>query len=513
MAEDKGRKKFVRGGLLPRALDLVERWGNSLPHPFSLFVLFSLGVLVLSWIASSLELSAIHPATGKKIAAVNLLDRRGFQNIITKAVSNFTGFAPLGTVLVAMIGVGVAERSGLFSAALKALVAGVPSWLMTAALVFAGVNASIAVDAGYVILIPLGAVLFAGIGRHPIVGLAAAFAGVSGGFSANIFLTALDPLLAGLTQEAARLYDPDYTVPVTANYYFMIASTFLLTVIGTWVTVKIVEPRLGVYGGSGQKSLEKLRPEEKRGLVTAGITIALELLLLLLFILPANGLLRDAKGGLEPLFQGMVTLMAIGFLLPGLAYGSAAGTIKSDQDSGKMLEETMGTMGSYIALAFAASQFVAYFGWSNLGLILAITGANFLKASGLSGVSLIILFIFVCALIDLFLASASAKWAVIGPVFVPMFMIMGYSPELTQAAYRIGDSFTNIVTPLMPYMPLVIAFAQKYEPKMGLGTLLAMMLPYSIAFAIGWTVLLALWLLLGIPLGPGASLTYPPVPR
>ncbi len=509
MAEDKGRKKFVRGGLLPRALDLVERWGNRLPHPFSLFVLFSFGVLVLSWIASSLELSAIHPATGKKIAAVNLLDRQGFQNIITKAVSNFTGFAPLGTVLVAMIGVGVAERSGLFAAALKALVAGVPSWLLTSALVFAGVNASLAVDAGYVILIPLGAVLFAGIGRHPIVGLAAAFAGVSGGFSANIFLTALDPLLAGLTQEAARLYDPNYTVAVTANYYFMIASTFLLTIIGTWVTVKIVEPRLGAYGGSGQKSLEKLRPEEKRGLATAGLTIALELLLLLLFILPANGLLRDAKGGLEPLFQGMVTLMAIGFLLPGLAYGSAAGTIKSDRDSGKMLEETMGTMGSYIALAFAASQFVAYFGWSNLGLILAINGANLLKASGLSGVPLIILFIFVCALIDLFLASASAKWAVIGPVFVPMLMIMGYSPEVTQAAYRIGDSFTNIVTPLMPYMPLVIAFAQKYEPKMGLGTLLAMMLPYSIAFAISWTLLLAVWLLLGIPLGPGAFLTYP----
>lgn len=513
MAEDKGRKKFVRGGLLPRALDLVERWGNRLPHPFSLFVLFSFGVLVLSWIASSLELSAIHPATGKKIAAVNLLDRQGFQNIITKAVSNFTGFAPLGTVLVAMIGVGVAERSGLFAAALKALVAGVPSWLLTSALVFAGVNASLAVDAGYVILIPLGAVLFAGIGRHPIVGLAAAFAGVSGGFSANIFLTALDPLLAGLTQEAARLYDPNYTVAVTANYYFMIASTFLLTIIGAWVTVKIVEPRLGAYGGSGQKSLEKLRPEEKRGLATAGLTIALELLLLLFFILPANGLLRDAKGGLEPLFQGMVTLMAIGFLLPGLAYGSAAGTIKSDRDSGKMLEETMGTMGSYIALAFAASQFVAYFGWSNLGLILAINGANLLKASGLSGVSLIILFIFVCALIDLFLASASAKWAVIGPVFVPMLMIMGYSPEVTQAAYRIGDSFTNIVTPLMPYMPLVIAFAQKYEPKMGLGTLLAMMLPYSVAFAISWTLLLAVWLLLGIPLGPGASLTYPPVLR
>lgn len=507
----KGGEKAAPRGLLLKALDLVERWGNRLPHPFSLFVLFSFGVLVLSWIASSFGVSATHPATGKPIAAVNLLDRQGIQNVIAKAVSNFTGFAPLGTVLVAMIGVGVAERSGLFSAALKALVAGVPSWLITTALVFAGINASIAVDAGYVILIPLGAVLFAGIGRNPIVGLAAAFAGVSGGFSANIFLTALDPLLAGLTQEAARLYDSSYTVPVTGNYYFMIASTFLLTLIGVWVTVRITEPRLGTYTGERQKSLEGLQPGEKRGLVAAGITLVAETLLLLILTLPANGLLRDSKGGLDPLFQGMVILMAVGFLLPGLVYGIAAGTIRNDRDAGKMIEETMSTMGSYVALAFAASQFVAYFGWSNLGLILAISGAGFLKATGLTGIPLIVLFIFVCALIDLFLASASAKWAVIGPVFVPMLMIMGYSPELTQAAYRIGDSFTNIITPLMPYMPLIIAFAQKYEPKIGLGTLLAMMLPYSVAFAIGWTLLLAIWLLFGIPLGPGASLAYPTV--
>jgi len=510
MAEGKSGKKT--GRLTVTLLDFVERLGNRLPHPFTLFVIFSIAVLVVSWIAASLELSTIHPATGKKIAAVNLLDRQGIQNIITKAVSNFTGFAPLGTVLVAMIGVGVCEKSGLFSAALKALVAGVPSWLMTAALLFAGINASLAVDAGYVILIPLGGVLFAGIGRHPIVGLAAAFAGVSAGFSANIFLTALDPLLAGLTQEAARLYDAKYTVPVTANYYFMVGSTFLLTLVGVWVTTRFVEPRFGPYQGA-QLSLEQLSVEERRGLVAAAAALALEVLLLMILVLPANALLRDAKGGLEPFVQGMVTLMAIGFLLPGVAYGLAAGTLKSDRDVGRMIEETMGTMGSYIALAFAASQFVAYFGWSNLGLILAITGAALLKASGLTGIPLVILFIFVCALIDLFVASASAKWAVIGPVFVPMLMIMGYSPELTQAAYRIGDSFTNIITPLMPYMPLVIAFAQKYDPKIGLGTLLAMMLPYSVAFAVSWTLFLAIWLLLGIPLGPGAFLTYPPIPK
>jgi aminobenzoyl-glutamate transport protein len=496
---------------LAGVLDRIERWGNRLPHPFNLFLLFSLAILLLSWIAHALGLSVTHPLTGKPIVAVNLLDRQGIQNIITKAVSNFTGFAPLGTVLVAMIGVGVAERSGLFSAALKGFVRNVPPWLITSALVFAGVNASLTVDAGYVILVPLGAVLFAQVGRHPIAGLAAAFAGVSGGFSANLFLTPLDPLLAGLTQEAARLYDKNYVVPATANYYFMIGSTFLLTLIGAAVNNWIVEPRLGRYAGQHDRSGDFLLAQERRGLLAAGLTVLVELIVLLFLILPDNALLRDSKGNLDPFFQGMVVLMSVGFLLPGVAYGLAAGTIKNNRDVGRMIEETLGTMGSYIALAFAASQFVAYFGWSNLGLIFAVTGADLLRGSGLSGIPLIVLFIFVCAAIDLFVASASAKWAVIGPVFVPMLMIMGYSPELTQAAYRIGDSFTNIITPLMPYMPLVIAFAQKYEPRIGLGTLLTLMLPYSVAFAIGWTALLALWLLLGIPLGPGSGMVYPPV--
>jgi aminobenzoyl-glutamate transport protein len=502
--------RLKSGSLMSGVLDRIERWGNKLPHPFNLFLLFSLAVLIASWIAHVFGVSVTHPLTGKPIVAVNLLDRQGFQNIVTRAVSNFTGFAPLGTVLVAMIGVGVAERSGLFSAALKGFVRSVPPWLITAALVFAGVNASLTVDAGYVILVPLGAVLFAQVGRHPIAGLAAAFAGVSGGFSANLFLTPVDPLLAGLTQEAARLYDKSYVVPATANYYFMIGSTFLLTLIGVAVNNWIVEPRLGPYQAQRDSGVDLLLAQERRGLLAAGLTFVVEIIVLLFLTLPHNALLRDAKGNLDPFFQGMVVLMSVGFLLPGVAYGLAAGTIKSNRDVGRMIEETLGTMGSYIALAFAASQFVAYFGWSNLGLILAVTGADLLRASGLSGIPLIILFVFVCAAIDLFVASASAKWAVVGPVFVPMLMIMGYSPEVTQAAYRIGDSFTNIITPLMPYMPLIIAFAQKYEPRIGLGTLLTLMLPYSVAFAVGWALLLAFWLLFGIPLGPGSGMVYPP---
>ena len=295
----------------------------------------------------------------------------------------------------------MAERSGLFSAALKGFVRSVPHWLITAALVFAGVNASLTVDAGYVILVPLGAVLFAQVGRHPIAGLAAAFAGVSGGFSANLFLTPVDPLLAGLTQEAARLYDKNYVVPATANYYFMIGSTFLLTLIGAAVNNWIVEPRLGAYHASRKQESSLLLPEERRGLMAAGFTVLFEIIVLLFLTLPDNALLRDAKGNLDPFFQGMVVLMSVGFLLPAIAYGLAAGTIKNNRDVGRMIEETFGTMGSYIALAFAASQFVAYFGWSNLGLIFAVTGADLLRASGLSGIPLIVLFIFVCAAIDL----------------------------------------------------------------------------------------------------------------
>src|SRR5688572_11123977 len=276
----RAQKKGFTAGLLDR----VERWGNKLPHPFNLFILISLLILLFSWIAQAVGLAVTHPVTGKQIAAVNLLDRQGIQNIITKAVGNFTGFAPLGTVLVAMIGVGVAERSGLFSAALKGFVRSVPSWLITAALVFAGVNASLTVDAGYVILVPLGAVLFAQIGRHPIAGLAAAFAGVSGGFSANLFLTPLDPLLAGLTQEAARLYDPKYVVPASANYYFMIGSTFLLTGIGAIVTNWIIEPRLGPYRMQDEAAEAVLGIKEKRGLKAAGLALIFELVILLFMV-------------------------------------------------------------------------------------------------------------------------------------------------------------------------------------------------------------------------------------
>lgn len=502
-----------RRGFALRMLDQVERIGNRLPDPLTIFVLLGAVVLTASWIAAAAEVSVTHPGTGATIRAENLLSAAGLRRILTGLVGNFASFPPLGTVLVAMIGIGVAERSGLVAAALKGLVAAVPRSLLTATLVFGGVMSSMAADAGYVVLTPLGAVLFAGIGRHPIAGLAAAFAGVSGGFSANLLLTSLDPLLAGLTQPAAQIVDPAYVVQPTANYYFMVVSVFLVTAVGTLVTTKIVEPRLGTWKGTAAADagdLGALAPHERKGLFAAGVVFVAVLALIALMTIPAGSVLRESNGALTPFFESLVPLILVAFFLPGLAYGVVARTIRSDKTFAAMTGDTMSTMGSYIVLAFVAAQFVAWFGWSNLGLIFAVKGAELLQTLGLGGIALVVGFVAVSASINLFIGSASAKWAIMAPVFVPMLMLMGYSPEATQAAYRVGDSVTNVITPLLPYFPIIVAFAKKYDPEAGLGTLISSMLPYSIAFGITWLVLLVAWLSLGIPLGPDAPVYYAP---
>ncbi|WP_373047127.1 AbgT family transporter [Vulgatibacter sp.] len=502
-------------GFTLRWLDRIERIGNRLPDPLTIFVILGAVVLVASWLAAAAGVSVQHPGTGATISATNLLSAEGLRRIATELVPNFAAFPPLGTVLVAMIGIGVAERSGLVAAALKGLVAAVPQSLLTATLVFAGVMSSMAADAGYVVLTPLGAVLFAGIGRHPIAGLAAAFAGVSGGFSANLLLTSLDPLLAGLTQPAARIVDPAYVVQPTANYYFMLVSVVLVVAVGTFVTGRFVEPRLGTWSGNGadeggEASLGTLEPRERRGLLVAGLAFLAVLGVAAAMTLPADGVLRSPSGGLEPFFSSLVPLILVAFFVPGLAYGVVAQTIRSDKTVAKMTGDTMATMGPYIVLAFVAAQFVAWFGWSNLGLIFAVQGAELLQASGLAGIALLIGFVAISGGINLFIGSASAKWAIMAPVFVPMLMLLGYSPETVQATYRVGDSITNIITPLLPYFPIIVAFARRYDPQAGLGTLISAMLPYSIALAIAWVVLLVVWISLGIPLGPDAPVHYLP---
>ena len=508
-----GNQPKGRQGFGDKLLNVVERSGNKLPHPVTLFLIFAATVLVFSFILSSLGVSGIHPATDETVEVVNLLNKDGIRMILTGAVGNFTGFAPLGVVLVAMLGVGVAEKSGLISAMLKKIVMGAPTKLVTAVVVFAGVMSSMASDAGYVVLVPLGAIIFLAKGRHPIAGLAAAFAGVSGGFSSNLFITMIDPLLGGFTQSAAQLFDPEYIVAATANLFFMIASTFLITFVGVLITEKVVEPRLGTYTGTFRQELEPISPKEAKGLKVALFTLLAFIAIVAILTVPQNAILRTDDGALlddhtSPFIGSMIPLIALSFLLPGLAFGLSAGTIKKDKDVAKFMEETMGTMGGYIVLAFVAAQFVAYFNWTNIGLILAISGADFLQAINLTGIPLILLFILVSAFINLFMGSASAKWAIMAPVFVPMLMTTGYSPEIAQLAYRIGDSTTNIISPLMPYFAIIVAFAKKYDEKLGIGTLISTMVPYSIAFTVAWMIMLTVWMLLGVPIGPGAPVTF-----
>lgn len=500
-------------GLIVKTLDRIERVGNRLPDPITLFAALSLFVLAISWLAGSFGLSATHPADGRVIEAANLLSVDGIRRILTEAVGNFADFPPLGLVLVTMLGVGVAERSGLVVTGLKALVMSVPRTLLTATLVFGGVMSSMAADAGYVVLTPLGAVLFASVGRHPLAGLAAAFAGVSGGFSANLLITSLDPLLSGLSTSAAQLNDAAYVVQPTANYYFMIFSVVLLTVVGTFVTSRLVEPRLGKWVPEDDSykqdtELGNVSAQEKKAMWSAGAIFLAGLALIGILLVPENGIFRTEEDGLKPFYESIVVQIMILFLVAGIVYGIIAKTIKSDKDVAKMMSDTMASMGAYIVLAFFAAQFVAYFNWSNLGLITAIKGAEFLQLIGFEGIPLILSFVVVAGFINLFIGSASAKWAIMAPVFVPMLMLMGYSPEMTQLAYRIGDSITNIITPLLPYFPIIIAFAQKYDRKIGIGSLLATMIPYSVAFGIAWAVVMVVWLALGIPLGPDAPIYY-----
>lgn len=494
---------------LTRFLDLIESGGNKLPDPLTLFTALATLVIFLSLGLSMMGLEVTNPADGSIVKVVNLLDPSGIRKILSELVKNFATFPPFAVVLVCMLGIGVAEKSGLINTSLKKIVTIVPRSLLPATLVFAGIMSNIASDAGYVVLTPLGAVVFAAFGRHPIAGLTAAFAGVSGGFSANLFLSTLDPLLGGLSTKAAQLIDPSYNVLPTANYYFMIASTFVITIVGTLITTKVVEPRLGPWKKeSRSEDISELTNEEKKGLFWAIGYVLFFILVLLLSTLPQNAILKNEQGELRPLFESIVPLIMIFFLGSGLTYGVKAGTIRSDKDVSRMMAETMSGMGSYIVLSFICAQFVAFFSWSNIGMVVAIKGATFLKAIGLDGLPLLMSFIIVTAFLNLFMGSASAKWAIMAPVFIPMFMMLGYSPEIVQNSYRIGDSVTNIISPLLPYFPIIVAFARKYKPDLGVGSLVSLMLPYSLAFLISWSLLFGIWFALGLPIGPNAPLIY-----
>lgn len=539
--------------LFTRFLDFVEWLGNLLPHPVTLFALFALGVILLSGLAEWLNWSAPDPrpegaagrAPGGIIEPVSLMNGEGFRMIVENMVRNFTGFAPLGVVLVALLGVGVAEHSGLISAVIRGIVlkaasfrpresstSGIfavpvrlfnfilnPKNLVTIAICFAAVISNTASEMGYVVLVPLAAVIFHSMGRHPLAGLACAFACVSGGYSANLLIGTIDPLLAGLTQEAANLIDPDYTVHAAVNWYFMFISTFFITAAGTFVTLRIVEPKLGKYDESmameplsDEVSMEPLSAKEIKALKYTGITVMIMFGALAMTIIPENGVLRNPETGEmlnSPFLNGIVTFIFICFMIPGFVYGRVVGTMKDDRDVIKGMAGAMSTLGLYIVIVFFAAQFVAYFGWSNLGQIFAVKGAQFLQDVGMTGPIIFVGFILISGSVNLMIGSASAQWAVTAPIFVPMLMLVGYSPEVIQAAYRIGDSVTNIITPMMSYFGLILAFANKYDKDLGIGTIIAMMLPYSIFFLIGWIALFYIWVFgLGMPVGPEAPTYY-----
>lgn len=505
----------------------IERSGNKLPDPVFIFLYCIAAVIVISVIAALTGVSAAHPtqvdAAGNAVMvnAESLLSAANIQRLLVDMPATFTGFHPLGYVLVVMLGAGVAERSGLFASAMSGAVSKAPRFLLTPAVALIGMVGNLAADAAYVVLIPLAGVIFAAAGRHPIAGIAAAFAGVSGGFSANLLPGQLDALLFGITEAAAETILPTWDANIAGNAYFIIAMTFVFLPSIWYVTDKIIEPRLKPIAPGDAESTTAgvikdpsttLTDNERKGLARAGYAcLAIIALWIFLTIGPGTPLIdEDAnpEARLTPMFQSLVAGFFFLFLAAGWAYGSASGSVTSHRDIVKMMSDAMGDLAYYLVLAFTAAHFVAMFNWSNLGLIFAIKGAAVLEGSSLPDSILMALIILFGATINLFIGSASAKWALLAPVLVPMLMLIGISPEMSTAAYRVGDGATNIITPLMPYFPLILVFCQRWQKGFGLGSLAATMLPYSMALLATGLLLTIVWVMLGIPLGPNAPVEF-----
>jgi aminobenzoyl-glutamate transport protein len=519
MAEAKGGKGF---------LGWVEKTGNKLPDPVFIFLCLILFLIAISALCASFGLSAVHPTqrtpegNALVLKAASLLSAANIQKLWVDMPTTFTHFHPLGYVLVVMLGAGVAERSGLFAASMRAAIAGAPKSLLTPVVALVAMLSNHAADAGYVVLIPLAGILYAAAGRHPIAGIATAFAGVSGGFSANFTPGQLDALLFGITETAvsASKLHPGWPVNIAGNWWFIIAMTIVFLPVIWFVTDKIIEPRLGAWSPSEEtnqlKDAEKItQAQEKKGLIRAGLaTLTVIGLWVLMTAIPESPLWATGPENTPwyvsaaPLFKSMVAAFFVLFLAAGWAYGSAVGVIKNHRDLVTMMSDSMKDMSYYLVLAFVAAHFVAMFSWSNLGLIFAVHGANGIQSTGLPMPVLMILILLFTALLNLFIGSASAKWAIMAPVLVPMLMLLGVSPEATTAVYRVGDGATNIITPLMVYFPLILVFAQKWKPDFGLGSLTAVMLPYSLGILISGGALILAWVFLGIDFGPNAPLEY-----
>jgi aminobenzoyl-glutamate transport protein len=504
-------------GRIQRMLDGIERVGNRLPDPAMLFLILLVVVWLLSWALSGVSFEVIDPRSKAPLTIKNMLAGAAQTQFYADMVRTFVNFHPLGVVLVAMLGIGVAEHTGFINAGLRGLLSVTSRRLLTPMLIAVGILSHVAVDAGYVLVVPLGGVMFYAAGRHPLAGIAAAFAGVSGGFSATFVPGSLEPLLQGLSQAGAQIIDPSITLNPLNNYFFTTTSTLLIVGVGWFLTDRVIEPRLQSLKLDGDlqdlPSMQPLAQGERRALRWALLAMVLGVIVLAATSYPAGSAWRNPQGllgaGNAPLMQSIVALIFLLFLLPGVVYGYASGSVKNTRDLIAGMTKAMSGMGYYIVMAFFAAQFIYAFNNSNIGAWIALEGAAGLQAAGVPGGVTIVGIVLLAAFVNLFVGSASAKWALLAPIFVPMLMQLGLSPDLTQAAYRIGDSSTNIITPLMPYFPLVVVFCQRYVKGSGIGTVVATMLPYSVCFITVWTVLLLLFWGLGIPLGLGASYRYP----
>jgi aminobenzoyl-glutamate transport protein len=473
---------------------------------------------VLSWLLSYVTFGVVDPRTSEPLVINNLLAPGAITEFLSVMVTNFSHFHPVGVVLVAMLGIGVAEHTGFINSAIRSLLNVTPAKLLTPMVILVGIVSHSAVDAGYVLVIPLGGVIFYAAGRHPLAGIAAAFAGVSGGFSANFVPSSLDPLLQGLTQAGAQILDPDIVLNPLNNYFFTTASSILIVGLGWYITDRVVEPRIAKTAIDGDAEdlpeMHDLEANERKGLRWALIAMVIGIGILFATALPQGSAWRTPEGDLTafsaPMMRSIVSLIFLLFLVPGIVYGIVAGTMKSSKDMIQGMTHAMNGMAYYLVIMFFIAQFVYAFGQSNLGVLLALEGANFLKWINASASVTIVGIVILTAFVNIFVGSASGKWGLLAPIFVPMLMTLGISPDLTQAAYRVGDSSTNIITPLMPYFPLVVVYCQRYVKNTGIGTLTAMMLPYSMWFLVTWTIFLLIYFAIGLPLGIAASYTYPP---
>lgn len=488
----------------------IERIGNKLPHPFILFIVLSIIVALSSTLLSVFDVTAISPKSNEIVEVRNLISGDGLAFALTSMVENFVNFPPLGLIIVVMFGIGLADKVGLMGSLIHYTVAKAPASLLTFVVFLVGITGSIASDANYLILIPLVALIYHSLGRHPLAGAAAGYAAAGAGYDVSLFVTATDAILSGLTTEAARLVDPTAYISPLDNYYFGAASVFILAIVGTIIIDKIVEPRLKRTieidsNHISQPEIKQVTNAEKRGMKYAGITSLGFLVLLLIIVIPEASPLRNEDGGLlpSPLIQSVVPILFIFFMTIGIVYGKTAGTIKSKKEIPDRMAEAVKEMAPTLVIFFIISQFIAYFKWTGLGELIAVSGSVFLQDTGFTGMPLAVAFIITVAVLNIFMTSGSAQWALMAPIFVPILMMIGFDPAFVQAMFRIGDSVTNIISPMSPYFAVALVNMQRYKPDLGIGTLMATMLPIALGFLFFWTLFLLFWLWMGWPLGPG----------